>query len=409
MKKTIISLLAALLLSIPAAAQYTAITATNIQDATGAKLAKGQICFTGTDPGGDPISYRLGITGQVVSTPVCKSIAAGALVGTFQVADTSITSPANICFRAYVKDLSSNQVVIGSNAAGTRTGYECLQPTGSTFSFDNYSPMIGPFTALVGPTVTGNLAVIGTMNVTGALSVGAFLADHTVFGGGTAPKQVSGGPEMISLQSSNQNRVAIAAFVGSEANARFLLDMKGNLEWGPGGAGDQDVLLYHAFTGMMAMAGLPGGGLEILQEPTYGTFEAQARIILHNDGSGILFTDGTSAADTQIYRAYAGGFDLSGTSGGGLNIVRWTAPFTNEAYPRISLVNDGSGIKFGSGAAAPDVAISYPTTGLLNIAANSSGGMGLLITGDNFARAFLGNDGKGLTFGGGAGARGAEG
>lgn len=170
MKKVLGSIAILFLLVTASFAQYTTISASNIGDGSGALLAKGQICFTGTDGAGNAISYRIGGGGQVMTKPVCQSVVNGVIVGGVQVADTSLTSPANICQRAYVKDLASNQVVIGSDHAGTHTGYECLQPTGPTFSFDSYVPAISGFLALVPPTVSGNLTVIGTITASGNIT-----------------------------------------------------------------------------------------------------------------------------------------------------------------------------------------------------------------------------------------------
>ncbi len=72
---------------------------------------------------------------------------------------------------------------------------------------------------------------------------------------GTETKQVSGGPELITALVPNddeysKDKVVLWCGLGTgtggsaDTEARFLFSLRGFLEWGPGGTGDQDVALY---------------------------------------------------------------------------------------------------------------------------------------------------------------------
>jgi hypothetical protein len=135
------------LLALPAHAQFTTITATDIQAGDGSPLAAGSMCWLGTNNAGTAIGYRAGTSGQTITAPVCRDIVSGAVATTYkgvakgalQVADTTLTQPANVCYKVTVTDTSTGKVVLGSYA-GAKSGYDCVQPSGSTWSFDTYTP-----------------------------------------------------------------------------------------------------------------------------------------------------------------------------------------------------------------------------------------------------------------------------
>jgi hypothetical protein len=168
-------------LCVTASAQYTTITGGNVQDAGGAKLTAGQICFLATDSNDNPISFQVGGGGQVVKRAKCANITVG-VIGSLQVATPASTSPAGISYRVTVKDSLTNQEVIH---------YTGVQPTGTTWSFDNCACSM--FTTLPLPTpasTSGNFAVNGNLTVTGTFSVGAFTpttinASSSITAGGT--------------------------------------------------------------------------------------------------------------------------------------------------------------------------------------------------------------------------------
>jgi len=215
----------------------------------------------------------------------------------------------------------------------------------------------GPYTAMVpfGVNSAGTPTFGGTVSVSGIIL------------SGTATKQVSGGPEKISFQDAAANRVAIANFVGSEANARFLIDLQGNHEWGLGGANDQSTLLGISAAGRMNLSGTSGGGLNIVRWTAPGVLEAQPRLLFNNDGSGIQMSDGTLAADVRFGRSTAGLANFYGASGFG--VLKET-----DSFQRIFLGSDGTGITFGGGSLATDVSVSRFGPGVIAIGNGTGSG-----------------------------------
>ena len=201
--------------------------------------------------------------------------------------------------------------------------------------------------------------------------------------GGTSSKQISGGPEKLSFQDTVANRVSIANFVGTEANARFLLDLQGNHEWAGPSSTDQNVLLGWSAEGRLNLSGTSGGGLNIVRWTSPGVLEDQPRISFSNDGDGLKFSDGTAVADVQLKRAYAQGFNIMGIG----------APVTvgllqsTDSYPRIALSSADPGIKFGPGTGPADVSLFRYQIGQLNLQASL--GFGVVREGESYPRVLL--------------------
>jgi len=141
------------------AQNFMTVTATNIANGT-TPLAAGQIIFQPTDALGNPIGYQVGGGGQQISFPTTCPIANGAITGSCQLANVSLTNPMNICFNTTVKD-GSNHVVLG----GPGTGYTCVQPqttnvwcSAGACNFDSYVPAVpGVAIALLGAARTASL------------------------------------------------------------------------------------------------------------------------------------------------------------------------------------------------------------------------------------------------------------
>lgn len=137
--------------ALPAHAQFTTVTATNIQNGDGLPLALGTMCWLGANNSGQPIGYRGGGSGQVTTNPVCRDVINGAVqttyrgttIGVLKVADTTATQPANVCYKVTITDSSKGTVVLGS-FGGQKSGYDCVQPTGPTWSFDTFIPNTTP-------------------------------------------------------------------------------------------------------------------------------------------------------------------------------------------------------------------------------------------------------------------------
>ena len=144
------------------AQNLTTVSASNITDINGAKLAAGQLCFLITDQQDNPISVSIGGGGQALRRGYCSPVAAGAVSPTFTVPNPANTLPSGIYYRITVKDSSTGQEVLR---------YTQVSFTGATFNFDNYAPVnLGSFAPLTGNSVSGNLAVSGNIAATGTVT-----------------------------------------------------------------------------------------------------------------------------------------------------------------------------------------------------------------------------------------------
>jgi len=137
------------------------VSASNITDLNGTKLAKGTLCFLITDQQDNPISVQIGGGGQALSRPYCSPVTNGVVTG-FTVPNPENTTPSGIYYRVTVNDLKTRVEVLR---------YTQVTFTGGTFDFDAYAPLnLGTFAPLTGTSVTGNLEVTGNLNVTGTLT-----------------------------------------------------------------------------------------------------------------------------------------------------------------------------------------------------------------------------------------------
>lgn len=151
-------------------AGYTLVSASHLTDASGAVL-NGTIRFTPTTTNGVPVAFQINGTGQSIRSAVTAQVVLGAF--SINLADTSLTTPQNICYDCQVFDQDGGLVLGGSDS-----GYEQFQPAGSAFDFDTYVPA-APALAVVQPPV-------GTLSATGLLAtvaISAFTAVSTGPGG----------------------------------------------------------------------------------------------------------------------------------------------------------------------------------------------------------------------------------
>lgn len=161
--KKLLSVFAFVCLGLSAFGQsFTTVSASNITDINGAKLAAGQLCFLITDQQDNPISVSIGGGGQALKRGYCSPVAAGVVTPTFTVPNPAATLPSGIYYRVTVKDSSTGQEVLR---------YTGVSFTGATFNFDNYAPVnLGSFAPLSGNSVSGNLAVSGNVAATGTVT-----------------------------------------------------------------------------------------------------------------------------------------------------------------------------------------------------------------------------------------------
>jgi hypothetical protein len=156
----------ALFVCVPSHAQnYTTVTASNIADATGVKLASGQICFLGTDARDTALSFGVGGGGQVMKTPVCATVVNGVITNPnpFHVANPANTNPAGVLYHITVKNTATQKVVVE---------YSQVSFSGAAFNFDTYANSGAAVIPPTGGTVAGTLTVAGNASTTNDLTIG---------------------------------------------------------------------------------------------------------------------------------------------------------------------------------------------------------------------------------------------
>ncbi|HUN99233.1 MAG TPA: hypothetical protein VMU69_23755 [Bradyrhizobium sp.] len=154
----------------PAALAQTGVvtvTGSNVTDATGMNpVATGTISFAPTDCNGHGISFKVGGTGhgQASWKPVTAPITAGAF--TITLADTSMTSPLNVCYQVTAVDANGNQL-LGGAYTQVQPAYNTAAPNNwcvaGACNFDNYLPPTLNLPVSLAP----NLG-IGTVTTVGA-------------------------------------------------------------------------------------------------------------------------------------------------------------------------------------------------------------------------------------------------
>ena len=236
----------------------------------------------------------------------------------------------------------------------------------------------------------------------------------------------------------------LGTWLDTEAAYRFTVDGNGRMEWGPGGAGATDVVMYRSGAGTLYVGGslgvsgaiYPAGTLSLgaasyiydgAKPLGYATIisraagDADNRFTLSNDGH-MYFGGGAAGADTQVYRSAANELKVEGRLKATMSVWANTGAATQVV---IGEVGANAGIYFGSAA---DTSFYRSAAGILStgskITANHFQSIGsdtgqvafqtsslpadgsgwLLISqqvGDAHWR-FLMNSGGYMTFGGGA-------
>lgn len=133
MKRLLIGILlsfAAVLDCSVALGQNTQITASHLAYFGGATIT-GTFCVTPTNQAGQPITIVTPV-GQQLSPqqPLCFTLTSGVLASNAIVPDTSQTQPANACYNVVINNRFGQQVGV----------FPCVQPSGTTWSFDAYVP-----------------------------------------------------------------------------------------------------------------------------------------------------------------------------------------------------------------------------------------------------------------------------
>src|SRR6266536_1402882 len=108
--RAVLYAVAAVLLTTAAAVaqDQMTITATNIKNLKGEKLAAGQACLTPTDNQGSPINFQMPGGGQGTSNEACESVQNGAF--SILVPNVALTNRANVCLKLKVRDPKRDEV-----------------------------------------------------------------------------------------------------------------------------------------------------------------------------------------------------------------------------------------------------------------------------------------------------------
>jgi len=143
---------------------YTTVSATALKDATGALISSATIHFQPVTSKGQATSFRAGNGGQTSSRAVTTQVVNGAF--SIQLADTFLTVPQYIAYSVTVTDDATGATLLGS-------GYSAFQPTGSTFSFDTFTPNLQPgVTVQPGPQgPQGDQGIQGATGATGQTGI----------------------------------------------------------------------------------------------------------------------------------------------------------------------------------------------------------------------------------------------
>lgn len=136
--KLLFAAVALVCLAPSAVAQFTTVSASSV-GGTGHLVASGMIFW-------QPVTgFRIGSSsGQALGTPYSAAVTTGAF--SLSVPDASLSSPTYPCYSVTVIDNLTGNVLLGAGLAAdgihvnTGGAYGCVQPSGSTWSFDSYVP-----------------------------------------------------------------------------------------------------------------------------------------------------------------------------------------------------------------------------------------------------------------------------
>lgn len=124
------ALLCSIGLAVSASSQMTTITATNISMG-GVPIATGTVTFTPTNSLGTAIAFSSGGGGLNSPGAFPCTITAGAITGTCQVPDATLTTPANILYSVQVTNTATHAAFILQAVPGI---------SGATWALDHYGP-----------------------------------------------------------------------------------------------------------------------------------------------------------------------------------------------------------------------------------------------------------------------------
>jgi hypothetical protein len=122
--------------------------------------------------------------------------------------------------------------------------------------------------------------------------------------GGSAPKQVGGGPEQLSFQHGDVDHVAFAGFKPTDTYFRFGASIRGFMEWGPGEDNDQDVALYRFGDGgglvVQSFNGRNADDAFAVRQPTSGSGDEGPDLFRVATNGGISSSKGLVAVNGHV-------------------------------------------------------------------------------------------------------------
>ena len=151
--------------ALPAFAQYTTVSGSHAGP-LGAQVTNGTFYWQLAS------AARIGTSGgQALGVPVTAMVIAGAFtMPASSIVDTSLSNPVNPCYAVTIIDNISGATLLGAGLAPdgvhvNRGGpYGCVQPSGSSWSFDSFIPASAP----TAPVVAGPMGPTGITNWRGA-------------------------------------------------------------------------------------------------------------------------------------------------------------------------------------------------------------------------------------------------
>lgn len=258
---------------------YTSVSASLIQDGSGAPLASGRVTFFPVNNLGQAISAIAGGSGGMITqTGVTFVVVNGAITTDTngyspQIADTALTTPAHICYRIVVTNAANAQI--------QGPGYALQQPTGAVFNLDTVVPN-QPMQATVqtgpqGP--AGPAAPSPNYRGTWSSSITYAVNDAVLYSGA----------EYISLLGTNLNQ--------NPASATTYWAV-----FAPGGSGGTGATL--PFPGVVYATSATGGSVATAQQITQPSFNAAQKYVASDSyiiGDSFQVATGSIVLSTGLY------------------------------------------------------------------------------------------------------------
>jgi hypothetical protein len=229
-----------------AQAQYMTVTASGcLVDGSGTAIVTGTLTVLGTDQNNNPIPYRAGSAFQATTVPIVRTITAGSLASSLQLADPLTTSPTNILYWFRLQDNTSKKITdykgIILQANDVFTGGHFTQfnickmnplPLTPQISYETVSIINNATETITGDlsvqgnrSVLGNDTVGGTLGVTGNTTVGGTLGvtGNTTVGGTLGVTGLTSTKNIAAIQNANgDNAIKIKRFTDSSPTGNYI-------------------------------------------------------------------------------------------------------------------------------------------------------------------------------------------